>query len=68
MNETVTKVKTILTWVVAILIVTVLIVPYILILLYKASEWNDKKWDEFVSKRDTWNRESPLWKSKLKNG
>lgn len=34
MNETVTKVKTILTWVVAILIVTVLIVPYILILLY----------------------------------
>ena len=34
MNETVSKVKTILTWVVAILIVTVLIVPYILILLY----------------------------------
>ena len=34
MTETVTKVKTILTWVVAILIVTVLIVPYILILLY----------------------------------
>ncbi len=34
MSETVAKVKTILTWIVAILIVTVLFVPYVLMFFY----------------------------------